>query len=371
LSWRLPVRLSRCLARFDDQTGSEGGAVVAGVGVVALEAVDAGGLADDLGGGERPAAADRDQRRRERLDERCDLCLERVDLDGELAAALGDFASEPGDRALDTVETGSELVEVAEVVERPGGRLVPGVELVQMPAQPADHAGSLCHEVFAMVDEETQLAVCSVEASDRQVRLPECRASDRQGVDRVGLAEGAGTVAGVGHQLRRHPNDLFAGREQVALQPAREVPAVLDRPQPLRAVLGRSREQPQMIVRGGSGRGLRELPALLVDCDDGMAALVRVDPDCHHSMTPSSLRELRDRSAGISQLGRHHAPLKPRRPVPHRRAGRTTDTSHEGNKRCGASPHDGLTMTLGFFSNQLESCNGVRPPTDEPETLPT
>jgi hypothetical protein len=34
---------------------------VAGISVVGAEALDAGGLADDLGGGERTAAADREQ----------------------------------------------------------------------------------------------------------------------------------------------------------------------------------------------------------------------------------------------------------------------------------------------------------------------
>jgi hypothetical protein len=68
-SCRLPLRLSRWRARFDDQTGSGATAVVAGVGVGALEAVDAGGLAEDLRGRERPAAADREQRRSELLDE--------------------------------------------------------------------------------------------------------------------------------------------------------------------------------------------------------------------------------------------------------------------------------------------------------------
>src|SRR5690349_4404902 len=51
LSWRLSVRLSRrgMVRRPDRQRG---GAVVAGVGVAALEAFDAGGFAEDLRRGE-------------------------------------------------------------------------------------------------------------------------------------------------------------------------------------------------------------------------------------------------------------------------------------------------------------------------------
>jgi hypothetical protein len=61
---------------------------VAGVGVVGTEAHDAGGLADDLRGGERTATADRNQRGRELPDERRDLVRERVDLAVEIAKAL-------------------------------------------------------------------------------------------------------------------------------------------------------------------------------------------------------------------------------------------------------------------------------------------
>ena len=56
LSWRLPARLSRCRWVLLDQTGSGGGAVVAGVCVPGAEPADACGLADDLGCCERAHA---------------------------------------------------------------------------------------------------------------------------------------------------------------------------------------------------------------------------------------------------------------------------------------------------------------------------
>jgi hypothetical protein len=63
LSCRLPVRLSRCRDRFDDQTGKGAVPFVACVRVGALEAFDSGGLAEDLGGSDSSAVADLDQRR--------------------------------------------------------------------------------------------------------------------------------------------------------------------------------------------------------------------------------------------------------------------------------------------------------------------
>jgi len=80
-----------------------GGAVVAGVGVVGSESVDAGGLAEDLGGGEGPAAADLQERRSEVFDEVGDLSLELVDVDGELAASLDEVACQACDEPVDSL----------------------------------------------------------------------------------------------------------------------------------------------------------------------------------------------------------------------------------------------------------------------------
>jgi hypothetical protein len=77
------------------------GAVVACVGVLALEAFDAGGLTEDLRCRQRPAAADRDQRGRELLDQRGDLALELVDLDRQRPAAIDEVAGDPGDGPLE------------------------------------------------------------------------------------------------------------------------------------------------------------------------------------------------------------------------------------------------------------------------------
>jgi hypothetical protein len=99
--------------------------------------------------------------------QRADLLLESIDLGRQRAAALDQVACDPGDGALEAGEAFGEPSEVARVVERPRGGLVAGVEFVQVPAQPADHAGSFAYQVLAVVDEQTQLPLRPVELGDR------------------------------------------------------------------------------------------------------------------------------------------------------------------------------------------------------------
>ena len=106
------------------------------------------------------------------------------------------------------------------MVQRPQRWFVAGVELVQVPAKTADHAGSLAHQVFAVVDEQPHLALGPVQLGDRQIGLAQRGTGDGERVDRVALAERAGRGTRVRHQLRRHPHDPLAGGEQVPLQAA-------------------------------------------------------------------------------------------------------------------------------------------------------
>lgn len=89
-----------------------------------------------------------------------------------------------------------------------------------MPAQPRDDAGAFAHQVLAVIGQQPHLAVRAVEARDRQVGLAQRCSSDGQRVDRVGLAVGPRGVPCVGHQLRRNPNDVLSGTEQITLQAA-------------------------------------------------------------------------------------------------------------------------------------------------------
>lgn len=134
------------------------------------------------------------------------------------------------------------------MVERSQSWLVAGVELVQMPAKTADHAGSLADQVLTMVDQEPQLTLGPVQLGDGQVGLAQGGTGDGERVDRVALAERARRVARVRHQLRRHSDDPLTGGEQVPFQTAREAAAVLDRPAPLRET-SRPRNQLKMVSR--------------------------------------------------------------------------------------------------------------------------
>ncbi len=103
-----------------------------------------------------------------------------------------------------------------------------------MPAQPLLRPAALVDEIVAVVDQQLQLPVdLLVGPRPAQVRLAQRRACDRERVDRVRLAARPAGPSLRHRQLRRHPHQLLTRREQLPLQPARQLPAVLDRPQPL------------------------------------------------------------------------------------------------------------------------------------------
>jgi hypothetical protein len=100
---------------------------------------------------------------------------------------------------------------------------------VQVPAQPVAQLGALHDQVGAMVAQQLDLAGRTVEVGGGQVRLAQRCLRDGQRVDRVGLAWLAARAARGGHQPGRHPHHPVAGAQQVGLQPAGQVPAVLQR----------------------------------------------------------------------------------------------------------------------------------------------
>jgi hypothetical protein len=67
-----------------------------------------------------------------------------------------------------------------------------------------------------------------------QARLAQRRPSDGERVDRIGLAALAAGAPLRRHQLRRHPHELLTGAPQRPLDPSRQLPAVLERPQTIR-----------------------------------------------------------------------------------------------------------------------------------------
>ena len=105
-----------------------------------------------------------------------------------------------------------------------------------MPTQPLVRAPALVDEVVAVVDEQLQVAEdLLVRPRPAQLRLPQRRPGDRERVDRVRLPARSAGAPFRRHQLRRHPHNVFRGLEQLPLEPAGELPTVLERPQPLLA----------------------------------------------------------------------------------------------------------------------------------------
>ena len=178
------------LVRRPDRQGCS--AVVAGVGVAGLEPIDAGGLADDLGGGKRPTARQGEEGRRQLLGELGDLLGQLLDADGELDAAFGQVAGQPSDDPGSILKPHLDPGQGARGIQTPSLRLPPGIKFVQIPAESADQPGSLCHKGFPMVNQQPKLPVWTIEAGDRKVGFPLRGTGYRERVDRVGLAIGAG-----------------------------------------------------------------------------------------------------------------------------------------------------------------------------------
>ena len=99
---------------------------------------------------------------------------------------------------------------------------------MEVPAKAVLQARTLGHEILAMVDEEPNLALCALQASARKLGLAQEGTSDRERIDRVGLATAASSPARTGHPPRRHPHDALAARKQEALESPGDVTAVLE-----------------------------------------------------------------------------------------------------------------------------------------------
>jgi hypothetical protein len=112
-------------------------------------------------------------------------------------------------------------------------------------------------------------------------------------------------------------NDPLPGGEHVAHEASRQVSAVLHRPAAVVAELVGPPDDREMIRGGRCLGGLGVEPsAEFVDGDDGVGALVRIDAEHDHGPVAfHGLNGEKDRSVGISQWGRCHALIKPRRPV--------------------------------------------------------
>jgi hypothetical protein len=211
---------------------------------VAGEALGAGGVADQRRGGERRDPRLGQQLGPQRGDRGAQLALQRALGAGELADAPQLVARDPHARAvLHALKAPRDARQPARAVQRASRQrgLEVRVELDQVPAQPVLMARALGDEVAAMIGQQPDLERARVQMGRRERlnALPERRARDRRRVDRIGLSRRALAAARLAHQPGRHAHHALAMADQRALQPARHVPAVLDRPHPLRVQLVR------------------------------------------------------------------------------------------------------------------------------------
>ena len=172
----------------------------------------AGGLADELGSGQRSAARDAEQRRGERADERGDLAFEFVDAAIELADAVKLLAADRGDEPVQVGEPGGDAFDDVLELEAASGNLQLRRDLVQVPAD-SGFAGGCVRRRGRRDDRLTAAPGARVRRAGRPGgrAAPGC-AGDRERVDRVRLA--------ACRALRRTPAIICVGTRRTC-SPAR------------------------------------------------------------------------------------------------------------------------------------------------------
>jgi hypothetical protein len=170
-----------------------------------------------------------------------------------------------------------------------------------MPAQVVAQRGALSDQVFAVIDEQTNIELGSGKLRDGQrvEAFARRRARDRDGIDRVGLAAFAGGVALANGELGRDADDRFAVGEQEALKRAGNVPAVFDRPDALAAVAAGPGELRLKAATLRRHRSFDEhASAGRLNGGDRVRALMRVGTDHDHRLRSSLGCCAGDRIAG-------------------------------------------------------------------------
>jgi hypothetical protein len=148
-----------------------------------------------------------------------------------------------------------------------------------MPTQPLLGPCPFSNETVTVIDEQLQLPQdWLLGAGVVEPRFPQRRPCDSERVDRIGLtACPAGPPLRHG-QLRRHPHQPLTRRNEVTLEAACQLPAILNSPQPL----ARKRPRPGEQARTVDGRLLADLTADLVDSDRRQRGLVYVHTNHDH-----------------------------------------------------------------------------------------
>jgi hypothetical protein len=182
-------------------------------------------------------------------------------------------------RLLAAGETPSEPVEPDRAVEPADGNLTARVEFVQMPTQPLLGSCSLGNETLTVIDEHLQLPQDRLpRARVVEPRLPQRGPSDSERVDRIRLPALPASPSLRRGQFRRHPHHPLARSDQITLEPAGQLPAVLNRLQSLAGKRSRPDKQAGTI----DSRLLADFTTDLVDGDRRQRRLVYVHTDHDH-----------------------------------------------------------------------------------------
>jgi hypothetical protein len=109
----------------------------------------------DLRCGERANADEGEQGRGELVDDAGDLAFEGAFANGEVTGVLDDLGCDARDRTIETLQPGSDRLEVLVGRERSSGRVPGCVELVEVPAKPVEATGPFRDQVLAMIDQQS------------------------------------------------------------------------------------------------------------------------------------------------------------------------------------------------------------------------
>ncbi len=322
LIWRLPPRSRRWRLVLPELTGIGATPAARASLASAGEAAGAGDLADELGRGQRPEAGLGEQLRRDLGDQAGDLALERLDGLRELADAAQLVAGDAdAHRLLGPREPTRDPRRPGAVEQRAAGQSQLGPEVVQMPLQRVVERHALADQSLAMIDEQPQVELGALQLRRRQrvQALAQRRSRDRHRVDAVGLAALTSAAPRASHQLRRHPQDPLAAVDQKPLERPRDMPTILDRPDPLAAEPARPAQPALRSLGRRPGPSARPptRPSSLRPLRSCASACERPPPARSSPRSPPP--RLGGSPADTACCGRCHAPIKSRRNIPDRR----------------------------------------------------
>ena len=160
-----------------------------------------------------------------------------------------------------------------------------GPEIVQMPLQRVVERNALADQALAVIDEQPQIELGPVQCAAGSASRPS-RSAARATATASMLSDFPRSRArrrDVGHQLGRDAQDALAASDQKPLKGARDMPAVLQRPDPLAAKPARPDQQRREPASADlDGLLAHQLAGRRSDRGDRVRALVSVRTEHDH-----------------------------------------------------------------------------------------